>query len=114
MYRMIPLEESDKDLHRFVWKRDASEPLRDYRMTQVTFGVAALSYAANMAVKQNAEDFASELPVAAQAHSMWMMDWLAQTPLKKQSNCNTSCSSGLPEVVLFCESGVVAVLACWS
>ena len=33
MYRMILLEESDKDLHRFVWRRDASEPLCDYRMT---------------------------------------------------------------------------------
>ena len=67
MYRMILLEESDKDLHRFVWKRDASEPLRDYRMTRVTFGVAASSFAANMAVKQNAADFSLEFPAAAKA-----------------------------------------------
>ena len=67
MYRMVHLEESDKDLHRFVWKRDPSGPLRDYRMTRVTFGVAASSYAANMAVKQNAEDFALEFPAAAKA-----------------------------------------------
>ena len=65
MYRMVLLEESDKDLHRFVWKRGPFEPLRDYRMTRVTFGVAASSYAANMAIKQNAEDFASEFPTAA-------------------------------------------------
>lgn len=67
MYRMVLLEESDKDLHRFVWKRGTSEPIRDYRMTRVTFGVAASSYAAKMAVKQNAVDFSLEFPVAAKA-----------------------------------------------
>ena len=35
-------------------------------MTRVTFGVAALSFAANMAVKQNAQDFGLEYPMAAQ------------------------------------------------
>lgn len=67
MYRMVLLEESDKDLHRFVWKGDTSEPLRDYRMTRITFGIAASSYAANMAVKQNAADFSLGFPAAARA-----------------------------------------------
>ena len=31
--RMVRLEESDEDLHRFVWKRNVSESLRDYHMT---------------------------------------------------------------------------------
>lgn len=34
-------------------------------MTRVTFGVSASSFAANMAVKQNASDFATEFPAAA-------------------------------------------------
>lgn len=67
MYRMVLLEKSDKYLHRFVWKRNASEPLHDYCMTRVTFGVAASSYAANMAIKQNAADFSLEFPAAAKA-----------------------------------------------
>ena len=33
-------------------------------MTRVTFGVAASSYAANMAMRQNAKDFALEFPAA--------------------------------------------------
>lgn len=41
MYRAVLLEQRDKDLHRFVWRRESSEPLRDYRMTRITFGVAA-------------------------------------------------------------------------
>ena len=67
MYRMILLDESDKDLHRFVWKGGESEPLCDYRMTRITFGIAASTYAANMAVKQNAADFVLKLPAAAKA-----------------------------------------------
>ena len=58
MYWAIELVELDRDLHRFVWRSSPSEPLQDYRMTRVTFGVSASSFAANMAVKQNASDFA--------------------------------------------------------
>ena len=47
MYRAIELEESDRDLHRFVWRSDPDEPLK---MTRVTFGVSASSFAANMSV----------------------------------------------------------------
>ena len=50
MYRAVLLDESDKDLHWFVWKQSPSEPLRDYRMTRVTFGVSASSFTANMKI----------------------------------------------------------------
>ena len=65
MYRAIELVPTDRDLHRFVWRKNLKDPLRDYRMTRVTFGVSASSFAANMAVKQNANDFATEFPSAA-------------------------------------------------
>ena len=77
MYHGVFLDAADKDLHCFVWRSSPSEPLCNYRMTQVTFGVAALSYmyASNMAVKQNALDLA--LPFWQQrlwiSLSMWMM-----------------------------------------
>ena len=38
----------------------------DYRMTHLTFSVSASSYAANMAVRQNAMDFGIQYPLAAQ------------------------------------------------
>ena len=41
------------------------DPIRDYRMTKVTFGVSATSFAANMAVRQNAIDFATKFLTAA-------------------------------------------------
>ena len=67
MYRAIELTKSDRDLHRFVWRKNPKDPLLDYRMTQVTFGVSASSFAANMLVKQNALDFSMDYPLAADA-----------------------------------------------
>ena len=67
MYRAVQLTEADRDLHRFIWRRNPGAPLQDYRMTRVTFGVSASSFAANMAVKQNAHDFALDYPLAVKA-----------------------------------------------
>ena len=65
MYRAIELPLSDRDLHCFVWRASPSEPLQDYRMTHITFGVSSSSFFANMCVKQNAIDFAHKYPTAA-------------------------------------------------
>ena len=64
MYRAIELITDDHDLHRFVKRKNPSEPHCDYRMTRLTFGVSASSFAANMAVEQNALDYATEFPNA--------------------------------------------------
>lgn len=66
MYRAIELVEADKDLHRFLWRSNRKDYLVDYRMTRVTFGVSASSFAANMAVKQNAINHSLEFPEAAE------------------------------------------------
>ena len=65
MYRAVKLTPANRNLHRFVWRNNPKDPLLDYRMTRVTFGVSASSFAANMAVKQNAVDYAMEYPLAA-------------------------------------------------
>ena len=65
MYRAIELAKSDRDYHRFVWRRSNTEPLKDYRMTRVTFGVSASSFTANMTVRQNSLDHLSKYPLAA-------------------------------------------------
>ena len=67
MYRAIELSYEDRDLHRFIWQRSRDEAMKDYRMKHVTFGVSASCLAANMAVKQNAEELKEEFPLAYQA-----------------------------------------------
>ena len=67
MYHAIELTPEDRDLHRFVWRQRPDQPLQDFRMTRVTFGVSASSFAANMSVKQNSLDFGLEYPQATSA-----------------------------------------------
>ena len=84
MYRAVLLARPDKDLHRFVWRDNPNDQLRDYRMTRVTFGVSALSFIANMCIKQNAIDFGSQYPRAAKQvePSFYVDDYLggAESP----------------------------------
>ena len=65
MYRAVLLHKDQRDLHRFVWRRDPRESLQDCRMNRLTFGVCASSFAANMAMRQNAIDHVESHPRAA-------------------------------------------------
>ena len=87
MYRAIVLPCEDRDLHRFVWRERTDEPLRDYRMTRVTFGVSSSSFAANMAVKQNALNHTREFPLAAAAvvKSFYVDDGLCGADTKEEA-----------------------------
>ena len=38
-YRAFLLPEEQQDLHQFVWRKDLLQPLKEYRMTRLTFGV---------------------------------------------------------------------------
>ena len=69
MYHAVKLITSDCDFYWFVWRASPNEPLTDYQMTRVMFGVSASSFAANMCVRQNALDFGFEYPLAAKAVS---------------------------------------------
>ena len=64
MYRAVRLPDDQKDLHRFLWRDNPRKKIMDYRMTRLTFGVSASSFAANMALRQNA---LSQLEVRPQA-----------------------------------------------
>ena len=66
MYRAVRLAESDRDYHRFVWRKNKEEPIRDYRTTRLTFGVAS-SFVANMAIRWNAKELSKEFPQASKA-----------------------------------------------
>ena len=74
MYQAIRLVESDRDLHRFVWRSHPDELLRDYPMTHATFSVSASCFAANMTVKHKATDYALDFPKAAAAIDSFYVD----------------------------------------
>ena len=79
MYRGVKLAPSDKNLHRFIWRPDPTQPLQDYRMTRVTFGISSSPFLAIRILHQIAEDHGGDYP-AARDHilsSFYVDDFLA-------------------------------------
>ena len=78
MYREVKLSAPDKDLHRFVWRKDPTSAIKDYRMKRVTFGVSASPFLAVRTLKQIADDHGEEYPKATQhiTNSFYVDDFL--------------------------------------
>ena len=79
MYREVGLSTQDKDLHRLLWRPTPQQPIRDYRMTRVTFGVSASPYLAVKTLQQTAADHGGDHPIASHhiLHSFYVDDLLA-------------------------------------
>lgn len=64
MYRQIVLAEEDRDLHRFVWRKNSTDEVRDFRMKAVAFGVRSSAYHAQRVLMQLAMDDGERFPLA--------------------------------------------------
>ena len=84
MYRQVSLNQCDRDLHRFVWRKDPTEEIKDYRMTTVTFGVASSAYHAQRVLTKLADDEAVSYPLAS--------------PIVKRDFYMDDCLSGAPDL----------------
>ena len=78
MYREVQLCSSDRQLHRFLWRANTSDQIRDYCMNRVTFGMAASPYLAVRTLQQAAIDHGSSSPSASWhvMHSFYVDDLL--------------------------------------
>ena len=65
MYREVLLSLPDRQLHRFLWRPQTDQPIRDYCMDRVTFGVTSSPYLAVRTLQQTATDFGSSSPTAS-------------------------------------------------
>ena len=59
MYREVLLCNSDRQLHRFLWRPQTDQPVATYCMNRVTFGVRSSLYLAVRALQQTAADFST-------------------------------------------------------
>ena len=64
MYREILLSPVDRPLHRFLWRKELTDPWKDYEMQRVTFGVTSSPYMAIKTLMQTATDFGQSFPQA--------------------------------------------------
>ncbi|XP_059608215.1 uncharacterized protein LOC132256052 [Phlebotomus argentipes] len=67
MYLQIQLDSADANFQRLVYRSSPHEPLRDYRIPRVCFGVASSPFLATRALIQLANDHEKEFPQAAAA-----------------------------------------------
>ena len=44
MYRQIVLDTSARDFHRFLWREDPNQPIQQFRMTRVIYGITSAAY----------------------------------------------------------------------
>ena len=87
MYRAVTLAPEDRDYHRFLWRDKATDPVIDYRMTRVTFGIASAAFLATNSVLRLAEENESELPLASKAvkESFYVDDGLPSVETKQEA-----------------------------
>ena len=67
MFRQIWIDKSQRDYQRVVWRFSEEEPIADYRLTTVTFGISPSPYLAIRCLLQLAEESTADYPLAARA-----------------------------------------------
>ena len=67
MFRQIWISPSQRDFQRIVWRFSEEEPVADYRLSTVTFGVAPSPYLAIRCLLELAEEGSRSHPLAAEA-----------------------------------------------
>lgn len=65
MFRMISIDESQRDLLRIVWKNEIDDCARTYRLTTVTYGTTSAPFLATRSLKQLALDDGEKFPLAS-------------------------------------------------
>lgn len=65
MYRQIKINERDQDYQRILWRFTPNEPIKEYRLTTVTYGTAAAPYLAIRTIQQLAKDEQHTYPHAS-------------------------------------------------
>lgn len=64
MYRNILVAKEDTNYQRILWRKEANQPIKDYRLLRVTFGTACAPYLAVKTLLQIAEDEGEDKPNA--------------------------------------------------
>ena len=87
MYREVLLSPPDRQLHRFLWRPQTDQPILDFFMNRVTFGVASSPYLAVKTLQQTATDFGSSSPNASWhvTHSFYVDDLLGGADTVEQA-----------------------------
>ncbi|XP_011696369.1 PREDICTED: uncharacterized protein LOC105455029 [Wasmannia auropunctata] len=65
MYRQVLVHEDDRDLQHILWRTNPTEPIKEYRLNTVTYGLTYAPYLAIRTLRQLADDEEKRFPLAA-------------------------------------------------
>lgn len=65
MYRQILVDAEDTDYQRILWRPSSDQPVQDFRLRTVTYGVSSAPYQALRTIAQLAKVSAAEFPLGA-------------------------------------------------
>ena len=60
MYRQIALDSCAKDFHRILWRDSPEEPIKQYRMTRVVYGIASSAFHSTRSLVEVANRYPDE------------------------------------------------------
>lgn len=66
MYRQVLVHPDDRRLQHIFWRSEPSEPITEYELNTVTYGVRSSAFQAIRAVQQAVRDHGEQFPAAAQ------------------------------------------------
>ncbi|XP_049866257.1 uncharacterized protein LOC126366956 [Pectinophora gossypiella] len=69
MYRMISIHNDDRDYQRIFWRFNPDEPVQEYQLNTVTYGVSSAPFLACRTIKQLIADEGSAFPLASKVLS---------------------------------------------
>ncbi|XP_070515377.1 uncharacterized protein [Cardiocondyla obscurior] len=65
MYRQVEVHPDDHDLQRILWRECISQPVKEYRLNTVTYGLTSAPFLAIRALRQLARDEGARFPLGA-------------------------------------------------
>ncbi|GFT32189.1 integrase catalytic domain-containing protein [Trichonephila clavipes] len=85
MFRQIKVHEEDVDWQRILWRDSPTEPIREYRLTTVTYGTSSAPFLSTRTLRQLAIDEQENYPAASRAtlSHFYVDDLLSGSATKK-------------------------------
>ncbi|GFX79806.1 integrase catalytic domain-containing protein [Trichonephila clavipes] len=85
MFRQIKVHEKDVDWPRILWRDSPTEPIREYRLTTVTYGTSSAPFLSTRTLRQLAIDEQENYPAASRAtlSHFYVDDLLSGSATKK-------------------------------
>nr|CAI5844533.1 unnamed protein product [Callosobruchus analis] len=78
MYRQVLLPEADRDYHRILWRSNQESEVQCFTLNTVTYGTASASFLATRVLKQLADEYQGQYPLACEVirNNFYMDDLL--------------------------------------